>query len=168
VEGSITGIPTDAIITGIYPGSSWTQGVDGAIRSVAGPLFHDQAESATPLYEGEVVIARSKPREAEKLGLKFRHVVFVVDAGVRPLSRLVYAGLKAASGAGFRDVLLPAMRLGVMLGTVEKTEVQVIDQLMEGISRFRQTHPGGLNTATIVIYNNDHAYAILKERFTFE
>lgn len=168
VMGNITDFPTDAIITGIYPGSPWTQGVDGAIRHVAGSLFHDQASAAEPLFEGEVVVARSKPQEAQKLKLNFRNVVFVVDAGQRPLSRIVYAGLKAAADAGFRDVTLPAIRFGVMLGAVEKTTREIVDQLIVGIQRFDSDQCKGLDTVTFVIYNNEQFYALLTERFLFE
>lgn len=165
VTGNITDIPADAIITGIYPDSSWTQGVDGAIRRVAGSLFHDQAFLTKPLYEGEVVIARSNPLEAYGLNLRFRNVVFVVDAGQRPLSRIVYAGLNAAANEGFRDVTIPAIRLGVMLGAVEKTEWEVVSELIRGLNRFERDQHKGLDTITFVIHNNDHFEMLFKQRF---
>lgn len=166
--GSVTDFPTDAIITGIYPGSPWTRGVDGAIRHVAGSLFHSQASAAEPLYDGEVVVARSKPWEAQKLKLNFRNVVFVVDAGQRPLSRIVYTGLKAAADVGFRDVTLPAIRLGVMLGAVEKTAREIVDQLIFGIQRFNSYQCKELDTITFVIYNNEEFHTLLSERFILE
>lgn len=165
VKGNITDIPADAIITGIYPGSPRTQGVDGAIRRVAGSLFHDQIFMTESLCEGDVVIARLSPLEAHNLKLKFRHVVFVIDEGQRPLSWIVCAGLRAAADAGFLDVVLPAIRLGVMLGAVEKTPGDIIDQLVKGVNSFERDQPKGLDTITFVIYNNDHFETLLNQRF---
>ena len=48
-SGDITAVPVDAIVTLINSGGLWFGGVDRAISSVAGDLYHRQARAEMPL-----------------------------------------------------------------------------------------------------------------------
>ena len=112
VEGDITQIPADALMTAINSGGLWFGGIDGAIQRVAGNMYHNQASQAAPLNNLQTVVARGSGKHKGK----FRDVVFVIDDLKSPLDKVVYAGLEAASNEGYTSLLVPTIRMGVMAG----------------------------------------------------
>lgn len=153
VEGDITRIKTDAIVTAINSQGLWYGGIDGAIQRAAGNLYHCQAQRAMPLKNLQTVIAK---RYGERnLGL-FEDVVFVVDDLASPLNQVVYTGLEAASNEGYQNILVPTIRMGVMNGVVEKTEVEAIGKMAKGVNEFlsKYAKQTKLEDITFVVYNN--------------
>ena len=53
VDGDITQIKADALITAINSGGMWFGGLDGAIQRSSGSMFHGQAQAAMPLTDGQ-------------------------------------------------------------------------------------------------------------------
>ena len=153
VQGDITQIPTDAIMTAINSGGMWYGGIDGAIQRVAGNQYHSQAAQAMPLSDLQTVIARGN---ASKHKGKFNDVVFVVDDLRSSLDKVVYTGLEAAHQKGYGQLLIPAIRMGVMAGAVEKTPGETIVKLGQGIKRFMQEYgkQTKLENLTFVVYND--------------
>jgi len=117
MSGDIARVPADALITAINSGGVWFGGIDAVIQRNAGSHFHEQALKAMPLRHGQTVIASGSDEQRDA----FKNVVFVVDDLKGPLSDTIYAGLKAASDAGFTSVTLPTIRMGLALGRVEKS-----------------------------------------------
>ena len=159
-SGDITQTPSDAVITAINSGGMWFGGIDGAIKRVAGNIFHAQVAKALPLKHGSIVIAKAggKPHQG-----RFSSVVFVIDDLESPLSDVVRNGLTAAAKAGFKSVTLPTIRMGVMLGTVEKTPEQTIQEMVRGVKLF--TEKGGtVNQITFVVYNDPVTQEILQQK----
>ncbi len=129
--GDIRTEPADGLITAVNSGKMWFGGIDGAIQSVAGNEFHAQA-AQHELSDLKTVVAmgRNGNRGA------FKNVVFVVDDLKSPLHKVVIAGLEAADKAGFKTVSIPGIRLGVMLGIVEKTLDEAYSELETGVKTF--------------------------------
>src|SRR3989338_1465200 len=138
LPGDLTQTSSDAIITAINSGGMWFGGIDGAIQLVAGNLFHAQAQKALPLEHGNTVVAKANGTKHKG---KFSNVVFVIDDLKGPLREIVRNGLAAAAKAGFKSVSLPTIRMGVMLGAVEKTPEQTVDEMVAGVQAFLQTAP---------------------------
>lgn len=157
VGGDIAKVKADAVVSPINSFGDWRGGLDGVIYRNAGEQFHAQAAAAMPLVEGQTVIA-AKTLEHKAA---FDNVVFVVDDLNKPLREVVLSGLKAAEAAGYKTVSLPAMRTGVMLGAVEKTLQQTVDEMAAGVKAFRALGPKSLKDINFVVYNNDELLAKL-------
>ena len=159
--GDIAKVPSEALITAINSGGMWFGGIDGVIQKCAGNMFHDQA-AAVELEHGKTVVAKSK-RNHEGA---FKDVVFVVDDLAGPLSEIVFNGLNAAAEAGYKTVTLPTIRMGVMLGQVEKTRKEAADQMVAGVQRFQRKKPrSSITKATFVVYVDPETEEILKRAF---
>lgn len=155
ISGDITKIDSDAIITAINSGRLWFGGIDGAIQRVAGNIYHDQAMNEE-LINLKVIVARGDHNNHKG---KFDNVVFVVDDLKSELRGVIARGLEEADAAGFKKVTIPAIRTGVMLGAVEKSLEQVVDEYMKGIKRYvgRKRAKGqvpGIQAIAFVTYNN--------------
>lgn len=156
IEGDITKVRADALITAINSGGMWYGGVDRIIQSVAGYTYHNQA-CARPLHDGYTVIAKMVTEHSAT----FRDVVFVVDDLKGPLSRIIIAGLNAANEANYTMVSMPAIRTGVMLGAVEKDANEAAVEIVSGIEAFVSGHSGTLNELTIVVYKAPEIFDVL-------
>src|SRR3989338_2410515 len=160
-QGDITRIPADALITAINSGGMWFGGIDGDIQRVAGNHYHSQASKAMPLQNLQTVIARGGARPDRKIG--FRDVVFVVDDLQSPLDKVVYNGLESASNEGYQSVLLPTIRMGVMLGAVEKTPQEAIKRMSNGVKEFMQKYGSSTKIGDLkfVVYNDANTASML-------
>jgi O-acetyl-ADP-ribose deacetylase (regulator of RNase III) len=159
--GDITQIPTPAIMTAINSGGLWFGGVDGAIQRVAGEFYHEQAGNQMPLNNLDVVVAKGGSFSHRG---KFKDVIFVVDDLRSPLDDVVYTGLEAAHKENYDKILIPAMRLGVMKGLVEKTPQETVKKIGIGIERFvdRYGTQTPLTNLTWVVYNDPKTMVILE------
>lgn len=161
VSGDITRTKADALITAINSGGMWFGGIDGVINRAAGNLFHQQAANAMPLRDGQTVVARSSGRAHDGA---FANVVFVVDDLKRPLQKIIYNGLKAASDTGFKSVSLPTIRMGVMLGVVEKSVNEAVSEMTKGVRKFLGENPDTtLKSITFVVYNDPKTQSLLQK-----
>lgn len=161
VKGDISKISADALITAINSGGMWFGGIDGVIQRCAGDLFHAQAEMAMPLKHGQTLVARSNGRPHKGL---FANVIFVVDDLKGKLRDIIFRGLKTAADAGFATVTLPTIRMGVMLGVVEKSPLEAAIEIVQGIKMFVNQYPSSsLRSITLVVYNDPNAVRLLEE-----
>ncbi|MDP1688581.1 MAG: macro domain-containing protein [bacterium] len=150
----------DALIAAINSGGMWFGGIDGVINRAAGNLFHLQATNARPLKDGKTVVAKSNGHAHDGA---FANVVFVVDDLQRSLAEVVYAGLKAASDAGFKSVTVPTIRMGVMRGAVEKSLDEAAVGMGVGVRSFIKKNPGtSIQTITFVVYNDKKIQSLLE------
>jgi O-acetyl-ADP-ribose deacetylase (regulator of RNase III) len=158
-SGDIARVPSDALITAINSGGMCEGGIDGVIQRAAGNSFHKQAQAVMPLEHGQTIVAEGNGTNRGA----FKNVVFVVDDLGGPLSQIVYLGLKAASEAGYKNVTLSTIRLGLMLGVVEKTLEEAVDEFIKGIEvADQQGHD--LQSISIVVHGYDDVAALLKRR----
>jgi O-acetyl-ADP-ribose deacetylase (regulator of RNase III) len=156
----ITQTHADALITAINSGGMWFGGIDGAIQRVAGNLFHDQATAALPLSHGATVLAKGNSQSRGK----FQNVVFVIDDLTGPLSQIITNGLNAASKAGLQSVVLPTIRMGVMLGVVEKSKEEAVSEMVSGVARFFEENPEtSVTSITFVVYIDPETEDLLKK-----
>jgi len=167
ISGDITMIDSDAIITAINSGGLWFGGIDGAIRRVAGNMYHSQAMEKK-LIDLKVIVARGDHNNHKG---KFDNVVFVVDDLRSELRGVIARGIEEADNAGFKKVTIPAIRTGVMLEAVEKSLEQVVNEYMKGIMRYvgrkrviKKQVPG-IQTITFVTYNNPELEEIMHRVF---
>lgn len=159
VSGDIARVDSDALVTAINSVGMWFGGIDGVISRVAGSLFHAQAGGAMPLKDGQTVIARSNGHDHDGA---FKNVVFVVDDLQQPLRQVIYNGLKTASEAGFAKVSLPTIRMGVMLGEVEKSLDEAVSEMATGIRKFLTDYPKTpVQDIIFVVYNDQRTQSLL-------
>jgi len=157
VEGDIAATKAGALVTAINSGGMWFGGIDGVIQRAAGQMFHSQAERALPLKHTNTVVAK---KQGEHRG-QFGDVVFVIDDLEGPLSAVIIAALTAANDAGYKTISLPAIRTGVMLGTVEKDASEAARQTVIGFEAFASAHTGSLTEVTLVVYNQPNIFDAL-------
>jgi len=160
VSGDIAQVKVDVLITAINSGGMWFGGIDGVINRIAGNFFHSQAAKMMPLADGQTVVARSN---GHAHGGAFTNVVFIIDDLERPLREIIYSGLKAASDAGFKSVSLPTIRMGVMLGVVEKSAKEAVDEMAKGVKKFLVENPDtSLKSIAFVVYNDNKTQLLLQ------
>lgn len=159
--GDIASVEADALITAINSGGMWFGGIDGVIQRCAGSMFHEQA-AQSELTDGAVVIAHS----TDVHNGQFKNVIFVVDDLQQPLRNIVLAGLRAADLAGFKSVTLPTIRMGVMLGVVEKGRFEAIKEIGEAIRQAVADDPVSLENVSFVVYNDPQTEALLRKELT--
>ena len=155
VQGDITQIKADALMTAINPYGDWFGGIDRAIMRVAGDTYHDQAGAQMPLKNLQTIVAKGNGTNRGK----FNDVVFVVDDVDRigsPLNKIIYAGLQASNNECYGKIVIPAIRMGVMKGVVEKTPEEAIAQMNLGISNFMKDYKNQVKIGeiTFVVYND--------------
>ncbi len=160
VSGDISQTKADALITAINSGGMWFGGIDGVIGRTAGNLFHQQAQNAMPLKDGKTVVARSNGSAHNGA---FANVVFVVDDLKLPLHEIVYNGPLSASDAHFKSVSLPTIRMGVMLGVMEKTINEAVAEMAKGVRKFLAENSETLDNITFVVYNDHETKALLEK-----
>jgi len=151
VEGDITKIPADAIITSLSPDALfWDWPIDKVIRKVAGEHYHDQVKKK--LFDLRTIVAK---REKQKHLGKFDDVVFVIDELKSSLDKIIYAGLETANQQGYPRVLLPPIRIKQILA-VEKTPEETILRMRDGVYSFMNKYSDKtkLENITFVIYED--------------
>jgi O-acetyl-ADP-ribose deacetylase (regulator of RNase III) len=148
LQGDITQIPADGIMTTVNSGGAWYGALDRAISRVAGGMYHGQLDPGN-LKDGQVVVAG----QSGHTGANFKDVVFVVDDLQQPLGNLVYQGLKSADEAGLKSVNLPAFRTGVMAGAMESKE-EAVKATAEAIRRFQAENPSSLKDIQVVVHRD--------------
>ena len=153
-QGDITQIRADALMTAINSGGAWFGGIDSAIRRVAGNLYHSQAAKKAPLHDLDTIIAK---RGLQRHNGKFKDVVFVVDDLKTPLDLVVNKGLHAANNEYYTDVLIPAVRTGVMLGVYEKTLEETTGHIAAGVYGYSIAEENNhLQNIAFVVYNDQN------------
>lgn len=159
VSGDIGQQKAHALITAINPGGAWFGGIDGVIQRLAGTHFHKQAAAAMPLFHEKTVVAKGG---GCLHGGKFQNVVFVIDSLEGPLRNIVRNGLRAAAEAGFKIVTLPTIRMGVMLGEVERTPQEAVTEIALGVKAYMEQYPScPIDEIIFVVYNNPQLEALL-------
>lgn len=157
VDGDITQIKTEALITTINSGGMWFGGLDGAIQRSSGSMFHAQAQAAMPLTDGRVVYA---PKQGSHNG-KFDAVLFIVDDLQGPLYDLVTLALKAAVQHELTSLNIPTIRTGVMAGAYEPRS-QALNDLARAVNDFVEKNPDKLDTINVVVYSNEDDRMLLR------
>lgn len=154
VDGDITRIPADALITAINSGGMWFGGVDRAIMRVAGDQYHAQLsrrlEEARNEDPAHVSSSAFYVLKAVDHDCRFDDVIFVIDDLDRPIDELVYQGLELALDNACQRVLLPAIRLGVMKDVAGTPEEKVAGVA----SALKFWERSALEEASVVIYND--------------
>ncbi len=165
IEGDITGIDANAIIAPINSKELWFGGIDNAIYAVAREHFHDQVRGKT-LEDLDAVFAQGKRGMHWNRG-NFDNVIFIIDDLKSPLNKVVEAGLFSADYNGMKEVLIPAMRTGVMLGKVESSIDEVANEIIAGIRNYFMENPDStIEKITIVMYNNREFKSAIAKRLT--
>lgn len=155
IEGDITAVTADALLTVINSGGMWFGGIDSAIQRVAGGMFHAEVAEQRPLHDGEAFYIQPTLLH----GGNFMDVIFVIDDLQQPLSNIVRAGLELAVDNGLKSITIPTIRTGVMSGVVE-THEEALTSLASEVGHFADSET--LQEITIVVYNNPADVEFLK------
>lgn len=146
VEGDITQVTADALITAVNSRGTWFGRVDRAIYHVAGTMFHDQIMQYTPLDDGHCIFA--EPETPFHRGA-FGAVIFVIDDLNWPLMDLVLVGLEMAVDNELQSVTIPSLRTDVRAGTQESHE-EALAALADAVNFYSDSL---LDQITIVVNN---------------
>ena len=152
---NIATVKSDALITAINSSGMWFGGIDGVIYNIAGNYFHNRLAHAIDkgLGEGEAFLAKGVPTSPTR---GFNDVIFVIDNLQKKLHEIVLAGLNEAEKNQLASVTLPTLRMGVMLGVVEKTEEEAIEEMAMAIRLFKSSNPAYVKNITFVVYSNQN------------
>ncbi|MCX6812313.1 MAG: hypothetical protein NTW79_01665 [Candidatus Berkelbacteria bacterium] len=82
----------------------------------------------------------------------------------QPLSEVVAAGLIAADEVGFSSIALPTIRMGVMLGVVENTVEEALDEMLLGVQKFLDSKPECVESITFVVYDDSETEKKLRDK----
>ena len=160
VDGDITQIKSDGLVTAINSGGLWFGGVDSAIQRVSGKMFHKQASEAMPLRDGQVVFAPAKLLHNGR----FDSVIFVVDDLEQPVGSLVRAALEEADAQLLATISIPSLRTGVMAG-MRETRAEALEGLAIAVSEFVNTKPRHVEQITVVVHENEGDRTLLERLF---
>ena len=152
MDGDITQVKADALISTIEVDALSSSGVDGAIHFVADDMFHDQIAANMPLRDGQV-IATSAKSKGHNNG-RFDNVLFVVDELEQPVETLVAEALSEAERLSFETVSIPPLRTGSRAG-VRETQTEALVGLAIAIDEFVRTKPSQVKEIVVVVYNED-------------
>ena len=146
--GDIRAVTSEALITLVNSAGMWFGAVDSIVSRAGG--FHRGIGAQRT--EGAVYVTRREDYDSAAQA-PWAHVVFVIDDLTLPLADLVERGLQAAANAGCKNVIIPAMRMGVMLnnGPQDETGLEAKCQaIIDGVRRV-----DGLESVTLVVYSGD-------------
>jgi len=156
VRGDLMKTPAKALVTPINSGGPglWNGKVDRVIMGTVGTGYHQQLNRKLPQFgDLKTVVARGTKQRGRNA---FEHVVFVGDNLQSSLKKVVCSGLECASRAGFSSVSMPAMRMGVMRGAVERTTQDTMNGMVQGIKRYaaKVGASGTVRDVTIVVHSS--------------
>jgi hypothetical protein len=157
VEGDVMKIVSDAVAA--------TMECDhfcrGNINSAIGQMVGDQLKGVS-LEDNEVVVVRGQPQGPSG---EQKNLVLSVDEQKLPLREVVFKALIEAEKAGFRSLVLPALRTGYAFGAVERSESQIIGELVAAVARFRSEGQSLLRDITFAVKNNQRLLKNLEKAF---
>ena len=158
-SGDITSKKGDCLITAINSGGMWFGGIDGAIRRSKGNIFHHTLAEKGDLTDGKAffIPGTSDPKS-------FENVIFVIDDLKLKLHEIIFNGLQKAENMEQETVLLPTLRMGVMLGVIEKSEDEALDEMKKGIDLFKKTNPFHVKEVIFSVYDNPELQLKLEEK----
>jgi|GEM_PF-2172986 len=149
IAGDIAKFPADALVTTFSKQATKKTEVDLAIDRQAGSDFRYKIPTERSLLDGSATLVAGKSFYNPTA---FKNIIYVVDNLQVPLADIVSAGLRQAAVVGLVDVSLPVLRLGPMLGKVEKTPRDVIREMINGVLRLS---PIWLKQVTFYVDNDE-------------
>jgi O-acetyl-ADP-ribose deacetylase (regulator of RNase III) len=156
VKGDLMQTRATALVTAINSGGPmyWNGKIDRVMMRTVGPGYHQQLNNKLGQFgDLRTVVATGR----RYLGRNaFDNVIFVGDNLRAPLNRVVCNGLECANRKGYSSVSMPAMRMGVMRGAVERTTQETMDRMVQGIKSYATSAgaAGRVREVTIVVHSN--------------
>lgn len=160
VSGDISKVKSDSMITAINSSGMWFGGIDGVIRRTRGNIFHSSLAMKNELKEGVAYFIPGTSTHDS-----FENVIFVIDNLKLKLHEIIFSGLECAEKNEQEKVTLPTIRMGVMLGVVEKSEDEAIDEMVKGVEMFKKPTPLFVKEIEFVVYGNNEVVDKLRKRF---
>jgi O-acetyl-ADP-ribose deacetylase (regulator of RNase III) len=164
IDGDISEVRADALITAINASGMWWGAIDTAIQRICGIMFHKKAAAAMPLRDGQVIFAPASSLH----DCSFASVIFVIDELRQPVGNLVGAVLEEADALALKSVSLPTFRTGVMADAYEPRH-EALAGMAAAINEFVITSPEScIEEITVVVYENSGDEEILKTALLIE
>lgn len=157
LNGDIRDAKADAVLTTVQRRKLCGGGVNAAITN---PCFAAQLAKAPALADGKTLLARGDGKGP------IENVLFVGDKYEKPLSDIVYDGLKAADAAGLKSIAVPALRTGSVFGAVERTYLEVASEIRRGVERFLSGARASLERISFVVHKDEKLANQLQNAFT--
>jgi O-acetyl-ADP-ribose deacetylase (regulator of RNase III) len=158
LKGDISKAQANAVMTTVQE-KHLCQGGVNAVVGAANPCFFEQLQKAPEMKDGEAMLARGDGKGP------IENVLFVKDRNEKPLSDIVYEGLKAADKAGLETIAVPAMRAGSVFGAVERSYREIVLEIRKGVERFVADARTSLKSVSFVVHNDEKLAAALHNAF---
>ncbi len=159
LQGDITGVKSDAVLTTVQEKHLCAGGVNHVINQANG-CFAAALAKGPDLKDGDVHLIKSDGKGP------IENVLFVADKYERPISDVVYDGLKAADAKGLESVSVPALRTGSVFGAVERSYNEITGGIRDGVERFLAQSRAHLKRISFVVYNDEKLATKLQNVFT--
>lgn len=155
VNGDITHVEADTLVTFVNSAKDWRGGVDRAIMRSDGELHYKALAHSIDngLSDGGCFYSEQPSR------LWAKSVLFVIDDLQQPVNELVQNALQAGLTLDLHHFAMPAFRCGIMAGRYEKTIEETVRGILHGISYFANDPDIEI---TFVIYNEPSTEMVFK------
>lgn len=141
----------DAIATLVNSEGMWFGGIDRAIQGRCGSHYYSHlATQLGQLSDGQVYIVKGESHT----NFSFKDIIFVIDDLTLSLKTLVFNTLCAAQETGYKRIAIPAMRTGIMAGIVEKTPIETVSAIKDGVTSFQERYPYSDLVLDIVVFQD--------------
>ncbi|MBI2387376.1 MAG: hypothetical protein HYV14_15410 [Elusimicrobia bacterium] len=158
LTGDIREARADAVLTTVQRKKLCNGGVNAAIKAADG-CFAARLAKAPRLEDGKSLLARGDGKGP------IENVLFVADKYEKPLSDIVYEGLRAADANGLKSLAVPALRAGSVFGAVERTYLEVAAEIRRGVERFLAGARTSLEKISFVVHKDEKLATQLQNAF---
>ena len=138
--------------------------IDKAIQRKCDNYYHSRlmiqmSKTNRQPYDGQVFIVKGRTAN----NFSFKDIIFIIDDLTLPMRTLVFNALCAAQEAGYEKIAMPPMRTGDMLGIVEKTVLDVVLAMKQGLLYFKQKYPDSVLTVNIIVHSDTGLEKFIKD-----
>lgn len=159
LEGDVTMVEADVLMTVADGGGMWFGQVDADICRMAGSQFHTQARSMN--HSSKVLVI---PATTDHDGC-FEDVIFTVDDFTEELSEVIRRGLDAAAEAGYESLSLPAVRFRLM-HHAEGTTDEKVRAITKALREHEANAASPLKSVTVVVHDDPDLEHLLRTALT--
>ncbi len=162
ISADISEVAVDGLITVVDSDGDWSGSIDFLIKESVDSSFHSKLEYLQ-LTEG---VAYFIPGD-ESNKAAYRDVIFVIDDWHHKLYELILTGLNEAERNQLSSVSLPTIKLVERKGMINRSEDELLEEIVLAIRLFRDSNPTFVKRVTFAVYQNSdielRLYRMIKE-----
>lgn len=166
---SVCEVESDVLITAVDSKGIWCGQVDMAIRDTVGNHYHQallghitQKSGLAMFQDGQVIEIEGEDGHKGS----FNNIIFVIDDTEKPLSEIIYAGLKKANDDKYEVASISAIRAGESFGRKEQSFEEMAVEVYKGIKLLLNSGVQiNIKKLKMITYDNDKYRNLLIEEF---